>query len=445
MGAGMLTFFRRSRRRRIAIPATLSRPVLGSDPGLTPLGWALLAVLVLAGCAGREVPGRTPAGELLVLVAFDGFRWDYDRKAPTPTLQRLAASGVRAEGLIPAYPSKTIPNMYTLATGLFPGHHGMIANTITDPDTGRTFERTRRADVEDPMWWGGDPIWNVIQRTGRKAGTMFWTGSEAPVGGMRPAYTREFDDSVPGNDRVDQLLAWLDLPPADRPALLAVYLNDADRAGHYYGPDSPQLREAVMDVDAQLGRLVAGLERRGLLPHTNLVVVADHGMAEARQERTIVVDDFLQPSDGDITDINPTLGVAPRPGREDAVYATLSTAHPHLKMYRRAETPEHWRLRTQPRVPAVTGIADEGWVVLRRSEVTTYWRRSPVGGQHGYDPQLESMRGIFVASGPAFRRGARVPAFESVHVHHIVAMAMGAEPAVNDGDPAIARRVLRRR
>jgi predicted AlkP superfamily pyrophosphatase or phosphodiesterase len=423
--------------------------IWGLTPVLTPLWktplWKLLVVGLLAGCAARAVPGRAPAGELLILVAFDGFRWDYDRRVPTPTLQRLAATGVRAEGLIPSYPSKTIPNMYTLATGLHPGHHGMIANTITDPATGRTFERSRRADVEDPMWWGGDPVWNVIQRTGRKAASMFWTGSEALVGGMRPAYTREFDDTVPGTARVDQLLAWLDLPTADRPAFLAVYLNDADRAGHFYGPDSPQLRAGVMAVDAQLGRLVAGLEQRGLLAQTNVVVVADHGMAEARQERTIVVDDFLQPSDGDITDINPTLGVAPRPGREEAVYASLSTAHPHLRMYRRADTPEHWHFRSQPRVPAVTGVADEGWVVIRRSDVATYWQRSPIGGQHGYDPRLESMRGIFVASGPAFRVGARVPAFESVHVHHIVAMAMGAPPAANDGNPAVAQRVLRKR
>lgn len=429
----------------VAVSATLSRAVPGSDRGLTPVWKFLLVILLVTGCAHRSVRVTPAAGELLILVAFDGFRWDYDRKAPTPTLQRLAAAGVRAEWLTPSYPSKTIPNMYTLATGLHPGHHGMIANTILDPVTGRTFERSRRADIEDAMWWGGDPVWNVIQRTGRKAAAMFWTGSEAPVGGLRVDHTREFDDTVPGAARIDQLLAWLDLPPPDRPSFLCVYLNDVDRPGHYYGPDSPQLRDAIPVIDAHLARLVAGLERRGLLARTNIVVVSDHGMAETRQERTIVVDDYLRPGDGTVTDINPTLGVAPAAGREDAVYTTLSRAHPNLTMYRRAETPAHWHFRDQPRVPAVTGVADEGWVVIRRSEAATYWQRSPIGGQHGYDPGLASMRGIFVASGPAFRSGARVPGFASVNVHHIVAMAMGATPAVNDGDPAVARRVLRAR
>jgi predicted AlkP superfamily pyrophosphatase or phosphodiesterase len=319
----------------------------------------------------------------------------------------------------------------------------MVANAILDSATGRRFDRTRSADLQDPMWWGGDPIWNVAQRSGLVAATMFWAGSEAPVGGMRPRLWREFDDAVPGAARVDQVLRWLDLPPGERPSLVALYLNDTDTMGHWYGPDSVQVRDAIAAVDAQLGRLISGLERRGLLARANLVVVSDHGMAATHQNRTIVADDYVTATDADIVDINPTLGVVPRAGRDEAVYLALRGAHANLTMYRRDETPEHWRFRNQPRVPPITGVADEGWVVLRRAEVRSYWRRSPAGGQHGYDPRLESMRGIFVAAGPAFKQGATVPAFENVHIHHIIAMAMGLQLGENDGDPEIARRVLR--
>lgn len=405
----------------------------------------LVSIVLLAlatGCASRVPAPVAIERPLLIMVSLDGFRWDYDRKAPVPNLRRLAERGVRAEGLIPGFPSKTMPNHYTLATGLYPGDHGMVANTLRDPVTGRLFERTNRAELEDPMWWGGDPIWNRVQRAGMIAATMFWAGSEAPVGGMRPRYWREFDSNVPDAARIAQVLAWLDLPPAERPSMIAVYLNATDQMGHWYGPDSPQVREAIVDGDARLGELIAGLEQRQLFERANIVVVSDHGMASTRQDQTIVADDYLAAADGDIIDINPTLGVVPRPGREDAVYQELVKAHPHLKMYRRADTPAHWRLRNQPRVPAVTGVADEGWVVLRRSEVASFWRRSPTGGEHGYDPRLESMRGIFVASGPAFKRGAVVPAFENVHVHAIVAMAMGLPPGRTDGDAAVARRVL---
>lgn len=413
--------------------------------GMSRRGLLWLALVAAFGCAGRSAlpPSTTP--ELTILVGLDGFRWDYDRMVPMPNLGRLAEHGVRAEGLIPGYPSKTIPNFYSLATGLYPGHHGMIANTILDPATGRRFERSDRAAVVDPMWWGGDPIWNLVGRSGRRTAVMLWAGAEAPIGGRHPDYWREFDDSIPGDERIDQLLTWLDLPPAQRPSFLAVYLQEADRAAHYFGPGSPQTRDAIAATDAQIGRLIAGLEQRGRFAAANIILVSDHGMAETRQDRTIVVDDYLEPSDGTIVDINPTLGVAPAPGREEAVYAKLSRAHPNLTIYRRAETPEHWRFRDQPRVPALTGVADEGWVVIRRSEAATYWRRSPIGGQHGYDPRLPSMRGIFVAAGPAFRQGTVVPAFENVHVHTIIAMASGLTPRPNDGDPAIARRVLRTR
>ncbi len=401
----------------------------------------VLLAVVLAGCASRLPLPRQDDGPLLVLVSFDGFRWDYATRAPAPNLRRLAARGVRAEGLIPGYPTKTMPNHYSIVTGLHPANHGMVANAILDPATGRRFDRTKRAELEDPMWWGGDPIWNVVQRAGLTAATMFWAGSEAPIGGMRPRFWREFDDTVSGPDRVDQVLTWLDAP--ERPSFVALYLNDTDTMGHWYGPDSLQVRDAITAIDGQLGRLLAGLERRGLLARTNLVIVSDHGMAATHQNRTIVADDYLPGADADIVDINPTLGVVPRAGRDEAVYQALHGAHPNLTMYRRAETPEHWRFRDQPRVPPITGVADEGWVVIRRAEARTYWRRSPVGGQHGYDPRLESMRGIFVAAGPAFKAGVTVPAFENVHVHHILAMALGVQPARNDGDAAIARRVLK--
>jgi predicted AlkP superfamily pyrophosphatase or phosphodiesterase len=376
-------------------------------------------------------------------VSFDGWRWDYDTKAPAPALRALMARGVRAEGLIPAYPSKTVPNHYSIVTGLYPGHHGMIANVIRDPGTGLVFRRTDRAEVANAMWWGGEPIWNAAQRQGLIAATMFWPGSEAPVGGMRPRYWREFDETVPAAARVDQVLEWLDRPTAERPSLVTLYLDEVDRMGHWYGPDSTQVRDAIVRADAQLGRLVEALAARGQLDRTNLVVVSDHGMAPTTQRQTIFVDDYQSLNDIEIADINPTLGVIPKPERVEAVYQTLANAHPRLTMYRAAETPESWHLRGQARVPPITGVADEGWVVMRRADFADYWHRSPTGGQHGYDPDVKSMRGLFVAAGPAFKAGAVVPAMENVNVYRAVALALGIEPRDTDADPAEVAALMR--
>jgi predicted AlkP superfamily pyrophosphatase or phosphodiesterase len=304
---------------------------------------------------------------------------------------------------------------------------------------------SKREEVQDSMWWGGDPIWNGVQRSGRRAAAMFWPGSEAAIGGMRPSYWEAYDHERSNDRRVDQVFAWLALPEAERPAFITLYISDVDAAGHSFGPTSPELRRALDRVDNALGRLLDGLERRGLLATTNLIVTADHGMAETSRQRVIFIDDVVTPADGEIVDLNPTLGIWPRPGREEALYRRLIAAHPRLSVYRRRETPEHWHFRDHERVPPIMGVADDGWSVMRRVSVVDAFARSVrrVGGTHGYDPRAQSMQAVFVAAGPAFKQGVVVPPFENVHVYTLMCLALGITPSANDGDPAVARSVLR--
>lgn len=409
---------------------------------------ARIVLLVLCCAAVAATAQDRAAGRIqptVILVSFDGWRWDYDTKAPTPNLRSLIARGVRAESLIPSFPSKTFPNHYTIATGLYPGHHGIVANAVRDPQTGRTLRMTSAREVRDPMWWGGEPIWVTAERQRQSTAAMFWVGSEAPIAGIQPRYWKPYNGSYPANDRVDQVLRWLDLPDAERPRLLTLYFEDTDRAGHADGPDSTAVLQAIRRADGYLGRLLRGLERAGLAEDVNIVVVSDHGMASADTSRVIVLDTYVSLDDVDVVDINPTLGLFPRPGKEDEVYRALSNAHPRLKVYRKAETPERWQYRDHPRIPPIVGVADEGWQIAVRATVADVLagRLRPAGGVHGYDPTLMSMRGIFAAAGPAFRRGATVPAFENVHIYNALARALGVTPARNDGDPAVAQSLLR--
>jgi predicted AlkP superfamily pyrophosphatase or phosphodiesterase len=381
----------------------------------------------------------------VILVSFDGFRWDYPTKVPTPNLRRLMARGVHARNLIPGFPSKTFPNHYTIVTGLYPGHHGIVANNIFDPPTGRTFAMAKRAEVQDPMWWGGVPIWTLVEHGGKPSAPFFWPGSEAPHDGLMPHFWQPYDANRPAAARIEQILAWLDLPAAQRPVFLSLYFEDTDSAGHAKGPDSPEVRDAISRDDGYLGALVDGLSRRGFLDRVNIVVVSDHGMAAVDDQHVIVADDYVSPADVTISDINPTLGVFPNAGREAAVYQTLVHANPHLTVHRREETPARWHYRDHARVPPIMGVADEGWQVLRRATVNDIAARKITGqrGTHGYDPQLMSMRAIFIAAGPAFKSGVTVAPFENVSIYNVLARILGVTPAPNDGDPSVAARLLR--
>jgi predicted AlkP superfamily pyrophosphatase or phosphodiesterase len=401
----------------------------------------LCCALIRGGAAQSSGSGST-----VILISFDGWRWDYHTKVSVPNVQRLIARGVRAENLIPSFPAKTFPNHYTLVTGLYPGRHGIVANNILDPATGRRFSLANRREVQDPMWWGGEPIWVGVQKAGRPAAAMFWPGSEAPIHGQWPQYWMPFDESLPGNARVDRVLGWLDLPAGKRPSFLTLYFEELDTAAHNRGPDSDAARNAARRLDGYLGRLVRGLERRRLLETVNIVLTSDHGLAETSMDRVVVLDDYIDLDDVDVVDVNPTLGLFPKAGREEAVYAALAKAHPRLKVYRREDTPAHWHYREHPRIPPIVGVVDEGWQLLRRATLLERLARRLVGprGEHGYDPRAAmSMRGIFIAAGPAFRQGVTVSEFENVHVYTALAAALGIEPAPNDGNPAVLSLLLR--
>jgi len=399
-------------------------------------------VLLVASCTACATPPRAAeAAEgvgTVILVSIDGFRPDYLERFGAPHLRRLAAEGVHAPaGMIPVFPSLTFPSHYSLVTGLYPEHHGIVANTIYDPERDAWFRIRDPSAIADARWWGGEPIWVTAQRQGLRSATFFWVGSEAPIRGVQPTYWKKFDSSIPSARRVDQVLRWLDLPTAERPAFLTLYFGEVDSKAHRYGPDSPQVAEAVRRVDGHLGRLIRGLEERELLGRVNLVVVSDHGMAATSTERVIVLEDYLDPADVMIVNLSPVLMLRPRRGKLQKVLTALDGAHPHLAVYRKKDIPERLHFRDHRRITPLVGLADEGWLIVRSRE-----SRGLPKGMHGYDNALESMRALFVAHGPAFRRGAEIDSFDSVHLYELLAAVLGLEPAPNDGNPEALESVL---
>jgi predicted AlkP superfamily pyrophosphatase or phosphodiesterase len=383
------------------------------------------ALLALAGSAraGAEAAARPP----LILISIDGFRWDYLDRRLSPNLSALAAGGVRAQRMIPSFPSVTFPNHYTLVTGLYPDHHGIVNNTFEDARMAGVF---RMSSKEEGWWDEATPIWTTAEQHGIHAGVMFWPGSEAPIRGVRPSRWKTYDIGFPADARVDTVLGWLDLPQAERPGFLTLYFERVDSAGHAFGPDSPQVDQAIAAVDAAIGRLVAGLKARGIA--ADLIVVADHGMAPVPPDHTLVLDSLIDVGAVHVVFEDAVLGVdIPDTPAGRSAQARLLLPHDHLTCWRKADIPARFHYGTNPRVPDVICAAQTGWLVQTRERAAR--RLPPERGAHGYDNADPLMGALFVAEGPDFRQGLVIAPFPNVDVYPLMMEILGLPPEPNDG------------
>lgn len=408
---------------------------------------AAVAISLASGCstAARPMVDDLPVSRpYVVLVSFDGFRHDYlDRYRPA-AFEAIAARGVRAAALIPSFPSKTFPNHYTIATGLYPGHHGIAANVFHDPARRAWYRGGDSTAVRDGSWYGGEPIWVTAERNGVRSAAYFWPGSEAAIGGVRPSRVVRYDGTVPNARRVDDVAGWLRLAPNVRPHLVLLYFSDVDDTTHKHGPDAPNTARAVASVDRALQRLMDSILVSPLRDSVNLVLVSDHGMTGTPPTQVIVVSDLLRRAGVDTTailfgDNGPAMSLwfGGDSARMLRAHAALTTTN--STAYLRREAPARWHLGDNLRMGDLLVTGQAGY--------TLKWRPSdpaPSIGSHGYDPALPDMLGIFLAAGPGIRRGTRIPAFENVQLYAFLAALLRLErlPPV-DGPLGVLRAALR--
>jgi len=402
-------------------------------------GRFLLLLAFLAGVAVLSAQ-HAPSNPILILVSFDGWRHDYIDRLPAPNLRALAARGARAKAMIPSFPTLTFPNHYTIVTGLYPAHHGIVANVMTDPSIGARFTMSSET-AKDPRWWGGEPLWVTAIAQGRRTATMFWPGSDVEFHGARPTYWMPYAKPLTSYDRARRVVQWLSLPEAERPSFVTVYFDEVDTAGHDHGVEGPELTAAAEHVDDSLGQMVAGVHTLGLDDRTTFVVVSDHGMASLSMDRVIYLDDYVDPATIDVLELHGFLALAPKDGNVDALYRKLHGKHPALDVYKRDQTPPRLHYRGNPRIAPVIGIPKDGWAATTHARVEN---RPLERGSHGFDPRAPSMGALFVAAGPDIRSGVLLEPFENVDVYNFMCGVLGLKPAKNDGGAALAQSLLLR-
>ncbi len=411
----------------------------------------LTALLAACGAAQESAP-PAPAGTVraaggsggvndpavrdrpyVVLVSFDGFRPDYLRRFDTRHFARLAARGARADGLVTVFPSVTFPGHYSIATGLYPEAHGIVANRFYDPLRDDEFDFRDDDDPGDGSWWGGEPIWVTAERQGMVTAAFFFPGTEADIGGVRPSHWRAYDGGVPNAERTAQVLAWLALPEGERPHLVTLYFSLVDSAGHDLGPDAPGMRRSVEAADRLLGRLLDGVDA---LPHAArvaLVVVSDHGMAAPDPERLTVLPDVADLGGVRLVAAGPAMSVhVGEPARSRALRAELNAGLTQARAYLREEIPARLHVRGSPRIGDIL-VIPEGLGLVGFRRVVERVRLLLRPGMHGWDPHLPEMHGIFLAAGPGIAAGVTLPPVEAVDVYPLVAHLLGLTP-----HPAVA-------
>jgi len=405
--------------------------------------WLLfILVSVFSAFAGETDDKASSASGSIVLISIDGFGWDYPEKTETPNLDYLFQNGVRAESLIPCFPTKTFPNHYSIVTGLYPENHGIVANNMYDPEVGDYFGLGLNDAIHDPKWWGGEPIWVTGEKQGKTAACFFWPGSSTKIKGTLPTYWYEYDRSVANETRIEQVLQWLALPEGERPALITTYFSFVDNAGHDAGPNSQEVIESIQYADSLIGMLLDGLRGQALLDRVNLIVVSDHGMCEISADRTIFLDNYVELADVEVIDWNPVAAIRPTHMTVEEIYAKLKDAHPHMQVYRKADLPERWHYRDPPRIMPIIAVADEGWSIISHE---TYEERPyyATGGNHGFDNRLQSMGAFFVAHGPAFKSNLVVEPFQNIHIYELMTHILGLQSAPNDGSLDSVRVMLK--
>lgn len=394
---------------------------------------ALLALFALIVGPASAKEKRAP---VTILVSIDAFRADYLQRGLTPNLSALAHRGISA-AMRPSFPTKTFPNHYAIVTGLRPDRNGIVGNKMEDPARpGETF--TMKND-DDAFWWSeAEPLWAGAEKAGIRSASMFWPGSIVAYDGVRPQDWFPWDENITMTQRVNGVLDWVRRPAAIRPRFITLYFDAVDTAGHRHGPDSPEVNAALRLVDDQIGHLRRGLA--AMDQPADLVVVADHGMANTSAERVVMIHDIADPADYHVVDEGPVALIEPLPGHEAALAASLLRPLPHAHCARKQDLPERLHYGRNPRVAAFVCQADMGWLLL--DKISEKWGVDK--GSHGYDNQAPEMLALFVAAGPDIAARGKLPTFDNVDVYALLRDLLHMPPKADvDGTDAPFRGALK--
>ena len=362
----------------------------------------------------------------VILVSYDAFRWDYLNRGISPNLEKIRKEGVSAISLQPSFPSKTFPNHLSIITGMYPAHHGIITNGFGNPFDKSYYRMSDSNTVRDAKWYLGEAFWETAERQGILTASYFWPGSEVLLKYRRPTYNQAYEHLRPYEKRVDGVIDWLQLPYEKRPHFITLYCSETDDKGHEFGPDSPETDDAIKRLDYITGYLMNKLDEIKMRDSVDIIFVSDHGMTGISEEKNINIEKIIGMKDCRFSDSGPLMQVDPPKGKEEEVYEILKKNENHYKVYYRDDVPEYYHFNDHPFIKPVLVITDLGW-----SAVTNRKFEHESKGNHGYDNHQLDMHGIFLATGPDFKKGYHTGTILNIDIYPLLCRIFNIYPRTN--------------
>ena len=391
------------------------------------------------------VPGRTNRADQLkkpyvILISADGFRYDLADKYQAGQLIRYRTSGVQADYLQSVFPSLTFPNHYSIATGAYPDHNGIVDNTFYDPARHQVYSMGNKKEVEDSSWYDSTPLWVLAEKQGMLTASYYWVGAEAAIQGIRPTYYYKFNNQTPMKTRIRGVREWLQLPENKRPHLITFYISEVDHQEHMYGVDSKQTADAVHFVDSAIGLLVRTVDSLHL--PVNYIFVSDHGMSDLDTLHPLFLPGAFDTSQFTIlSSLSLVHLYAKNQSSIMPAYQVLKSAAKDYDVYLATNTPERWHYNNKnDRYNRIGDII----LAAHAPKVFKLSNRSLPAATHGFDPAITDMHASFYAWGPAFKSNYKIRGFENIHIYPLIAYMLQlkiTEPI--DGNLKVLRPVLK--
>ncbi|XP_051255321.1 ectonucleotide pyrophosphatase/phosphodiesterase family member 7 [Dicentrarchus labrax] len=404
----------------------------------------LFLLIAAVSCAAGKPLSKAAGRNKLLLISFDGFRWDYDQDVDTPNLDQLVTDGVKAKYVTPPMLTMTSPSHFTTITGRWVEDHEVVHNMMYNAKTNQKVPHKQTLSRSE--WWdnGVLPLWITAQNQGLKTASFYYPGGGANYSGqaVNRALVETFDhvddNETEWRQNIDMVMSWFSEEDFH---LVTLYYGEPDNVGHAKGPDTPDRKKIIQQIDRIIGYLREAINRHKLTDSLNVILTSDHGMTTVKkrpQVDEIILNKYLnllKLASFEILDYGGFGILTPRPGKEQEVFDALSNA-PNLTVYKKNELPESFRLAKSERLPPIVVVADLGFNL--NSRFIVYVNK----GDHGYHNGEMDMKTIFRAFGPDFKKNFLSEPFDSIHVYPLMCKLLQIEPAPHNGSLTVTENLL---